>query len=88
MSEPRTPTEATLPLSKNEIGHTAGRRRLGCLIWALAVVLLSIAGYFLWSHLGGAARRSAALKSAGKEAKGPMATPVVAAKAPPVAPPA
>jgi len=81
MSEQRTPSEETLPASKKKVGRAAGHQLPGRWIWAAAVVLLSIAAYFLWSHGGGAALRGTASQRAGKEAAGPMLTPVVAAAA-------
>jgi multidrug efflux system membrane fusion protein len=57
----------------------APRRRLW--IWLVVLILVAAGGYYLWAKSSTTSAAAGSAKGAGKNGKGPAATPVVAAKA-------
>src|SRR5258705_6531484 len=70
----------TAPPSKDVPGQKSRSRRPW--LWLSLVVLLCAGLYFLWPKNSGAKSGGAKAGAAGKGSRGPLATPVVAPKAP------
>jgi multidrug efflux system membrane fusion protein len=74
-----SPPDPAAPVKMTTKPPRAPQRRLW--IWFIVLILLAGAGYYLWSRPSATSAAAGSAKGAGKNGKGPAATPVVAAKA-------
>lgn len=73
------PPDPAAPVKMTTTPPRAPHRRLW--IWLIVLILVAAVGYYLWSKSNTTSAAAGSTKGAGKNGKGPAATPVVAAKA-------